>query len=620
MQAAADGIRLHADADEVVGTEEVEGVGFGQGHTYLPFYGLVDGASKRAPENAFLSRFEDNRAFSGFMTVESSRMKNLLQRYRPEFKPLDEIYASLNEGRQFDSTYALMLVLSCLIALLGLLVNSPAVIIGAMLISPLMGPILACGLALTLAEWELGTKAGRNVALSIVEAVVIAAVATFFSPLREATPEILARGNPNLMDLLIAFFSGVAGVLALTSGKAGMTIIPGVAIATAVMPPLATTGYGLATGQWEIARGAFLLFFTNLTAIVISADLVFLLVGFRPAHEMLRHRHRLLVGQRIGISLVILAVVSIPLVRTLLDAAQQARVRREISVTLRERLEQPGHARLSSVDFRLSESLVTIDAFARTTRFISFQEVKALEQTLAQRLERPVKFRLEQVRVEENGPEPARSDFLAGSALQPVATPSPPKPAVAALWEIQERVQTELAETLVPMRVVGVTVAAIGRNAPNLMRVEFTARQSSPTAPEAWAVVAASLADKLDSAVELRGTVVTARQPENCANFPPGSARAAPNELKKVRELLTAAGERTDLRAVAAGPPSGNEDMVRRRTEFLRGHFPQLTGAAEPDPGAEADQVSVFLLQSVSVRGEPAPPSEPAETGMAAPN
>ena len=97
-----------------------------------------------------------------------------------------------------------MLIFACLIALMGLLLNSPAVIIGAMLISPLMGPILACGLALTIAEWSLGKKSVRNLVLSVVEVVLIATIATHLSPLREATPEILARTNPNLMDLLIA--------------------------------------------------------------------------------------------------------------------------------------------------------------------------------------------------------------------------------------------------------------------------------------------------------------------------------------------------------------------------------------------------------------------------------
>jgi uncharacterized hydrophobic protein (TIGR00271 family) len=128
------------------------------------------------------------------------------------FKSTDVIYQEAYEGRQFDAVYFAMMVFACLIALMGLLLNSPAVIIGAMLISPLMGPILACGLALTTSEWSLGKKAGRNLVMSIAEVILIAMIATHLSPLREPTAEILARTNPNLMDLLIAFFSGVAGI------------------------------------------------------------------------------------------------------------------------------------------------------------------------------------------------------------------------------------------------------------------------------------------------------------------------------------------------------------------------------------------------------------------------
>jgi uncharacterized membrane protein len=109
---------------------------------------------------------------------------------RKLFRPAVQIYQDAHEGRQFDVAYFVMLVLAGLIALLGLLLNSPAVIIAAMLISPLMGSILACGLALTAADWDVGKKAARNVALSVVQVIVIAVLATRLSPLREVTSEI----------------------------------------------------------------------------------------------------------------------------------------------------------------------------------------------------------------------------------------------------------------------------------------------------------------------------------------------------------------------------------------------------------------------------------------------
>ena len=294
------------------------------------------------------------------------RLRTGLASIRPLFRPRKEIYQDAFEGRQFNFLYFSMLVFACLIALLGLLLNSPAVIIGAMLISPLMGPILSCGLALTLADWDLGLKAGRNTLYSVGETILIAVLATSLSPLKDATPEILARTTPNLMDLLIAFFSGLAGTLALSSRKGGLSILPGVAIATAVMPPLATVGYGISTRQWAVAGGAFMLFFTNFTAIVISADLVFLLIGFRPKQVQVGHEHSVLVKWRITIASVVLLTLSIPLLRTLLRAAQQAQIRREISVVLHQQFDRPGQSRLTSTEIKAAQQPLLIDTVVQT--------------------------------------------------------------------------------------------------------------------------------------------------------------------------------------------------------------------------------------------------------------
>ena len=115
-------------------------------------------------------------------------MHGWLTQIRDLFRSRNEIYEDASEGRQFDAIYFIMLVLSCLIALLGLLLNSPAVIIGAMLISPLMGPILSCGLALTVADWKLGKKAARNVAFSIVETILIAISGDVYVPFEGCNP------------------------------------------------------------------------------------------------------------------------------------------------------------------------------------------------------------------------------------------------------------------------------------------------------------------------------------------------------------------------------------------------------------------------------------------------
>jgi uncharacterized hydrophobic protein (TIGR00271 family) len=178
----------------------------------------------------------------------------------------------------FSLNYALELLLSAGIATFGLVLDSPAVVIGAMLISPLMGPILAGGLALAAADVYLGIKSLLSIALSSVCAVLFAATLVWLLPFQSPTHEILARTQPNLLDLGVALFSGLAGsvVVCRGGGGGGVTALPGVAIAVALMPPLCTVGFGVGGGfSWPIISGAGLLFLTNLAAIMASAFVAF---------------------------------------------------------------------------------------------------------------------------------------------------------------------------------------------------------------------------------------------------------------------------------------------------------------------------------------------------------
>jgi uncharacterized hydrophobic protein (TIGR00271 family) len=181
----------------------------------------------------------------------------------------------------FSLNYVLELMFAAAIATLGLVLNSPAVVIGAMLISPLMGPILAGGLALATADLYLGLKSFLNILLSCLSSIAFAATLVWLLPFHSPTHEILARTNPNLLDLGVALFSGLAGsvVVFRGGGGGGVTALPGVAIAVALMPPLCTVGFGVGSGfLWDIMSGAGLLFLTNLAAIMASAFLVFYLV------------------------------------------------------------------------------------------------------------------------------------------------------------------------------------------------------------------------------------------------------------------------------------------------------------------------------------------------------
>ena len=191
------------------------------------------------------------------------------------------VYINLFKATRFSVNYVLELLLSAGIATFGLVLNSPAVVIGGMLVSPLMGPILATGLSLAASDIYLGIKCLINLVLSILLSVLFSAALVWILPFHSPTGEILARTQPNLLDLGVALFSGLAGSLVVCRGGhgGGVTALPGVAIAVALMPPLCTVGFGIGSGvEWTIISGAGLLFLTNLTAIVACAFGVFLLV------------------------------------------------------------------------------------------------------------------------------------------------------------------------------------------------------------------------------------------------------------------------------------------------------------------------------------------------------
>jgi uncharacterized hydrophobic protein (TIGR00271 family) len=205
-----------------------------------------------------------------------SRIEHLLA-VDQQSKP--KVYLQVFDAAEvFNLNYALELLLAAGIATLGLVLDSPAVVIGAMLISPLMGPILAGGLALAAADMYLGIKALLSVVLSSLFAVAFAAILVWLLPFHSPTQEILARTHPNLLDLGVALLSGLAGSLVVCrgGGGGGVTALPGVAIAVALMPPLCTVGFGIGGGvNREIITGAGLLFLTNLAAIMASAFLAF---------------------------------------------------------------------------------------------------------------------------------------------------------------------------------------------------------------------------------------------------------------------------------------------------------------------------------------------------------
>jgi uncharacterized hydrophobic protein (TIGR00271 family) len=194
----------------------------------------------------------------------------------------EEIILSLRRGVEFKGTSLWTLIFAIFIASIGLNVNSTAVIIGAMLISPLMGPIMGIGLGAGILDVALMRHAVKNLIIATLIALITSSIYFLISPLSTAQSELLSRTTPTIWDVLIAFFGGLAGIVA-SSRKQFSNVIPGVAIATALMPPLCTAGYGIGTGQWTYFAGAFYLFIINC---VFISSATFIMVRFLKFHSI----------------------------------------------------------------------------------------------------------------------------------------------------------------------------------------------------------------------------------------------------------------------------------------------------------------------------------------------
>ncbi|MFN3589863.1 MAG: DUF389 domain-containing protein [Spirosomataceae bacterium] len=184
-----------------------------------------------------------------------------------------EIDAYFRNSIIFKGTNLWILIFAIMVASVGLNVNSPAVVIGAMLISPVMGPIMGIGYGVGIYDMDLIKTAARNLLIAVVISVFTSTVYFLVSPLGDAQSELLARTTPTVWDVLIAFFGGLAGIVTITRKSKGLALA-GVAIATALMPPLCTAGFGLAKGNFQFFAGAAYLFFINSVFIATATILI----------------------------------------------------------------------------------------------------------------------------------------------------------------------------------------------------------------------------------------------------------------------------------------------------------------------------------------------------------
>ncbi|WP_336985660.1 DUF389 domain-containing protein [Altererythrobacter aquiaggeris] len=323
--------------------------------------------------------------------------------------------ASVIEKRRLECEtsprYLFMTAMSAGIAVLGLLLSSPAVVIGAMLLSPLMDPIIGAGFSLATGDYRWLRQSAISLAWGTLLAVALCALIVFLSPIQAMTEEIASRTRPNLFDLLVALFSALAGAYAMIRGREG-TIV-GVAIATALMPPLAVIGFGLATWNWTVFSGALLLYVTNLMTIALTAAVMARIYGFRTSLS-----ERQTQFQTAAIITVFVAL-AVPLAISLRGIAWEAQAGRTIKNEIVDNF--TSSARVSELDITYDTDLIRISATVLTPELLSASRENDILTALERRLEQPVLLTLAQYQVGTSASAAEKAQLAAANAQERAA-------------------------------------------------------------------------------------------------------------------------------------------------------------------------------------------------------
>ena len=301
------------------------------------------------------------------------------------------ILASVARDARLDKKFLLLIILAAAIATLGLLQSSTAVVIGAMLVSPLMGPIMGLGFGLATIESNLIKRSLVTLAAGMAVAILVAALIIWLSPIKDVTPELRARTQPTLLDLGVAVVGGIAGVYAIMRKLSGVMV--GVAIATALVPPLSTVAFGLVTGRMDFALGAALLFLTNTLAIAFAATIVARLNHFGPS---LTRQHTAM--QVVGI-VAALGILSIPLALSLNGIVREIGARGTVLAEL-DRLLGKGD-RVDGLTVRMEGDEVAVDGVVLVDRYAS-QLNSDLARQVRAKLKRDVRVSIVQLRQQTN--------------------------------------------------------------------------------------------------------------------------------------------------------------------------------------------------------------------------
>ena len=321
-----------------------------------------------------------------------------------------EVYRESRRSARTSRDFITMIALSTIIATLGLTLNAPAVIIGAMLIAPLMGAIIAMGLGVVQGDARLLKLGMRTTFWGVLTTLGVSFVMETLIPYNELTPEMLARSAPNLLDLGVALAAGAAGAYALAR-KHVSSSLPGVAVAVALIPPLATAGMALALRSWQVALGAGLLFLTNLVGIVAMSSWIFLSMGFQPQYAR-RDRIRLFARGWRAI-LVMILLISIPLAVVTVQQLKQQRIETAMASALQQEAAALPHVVLRDWSYQPTDKGYALELEVEAEEPLSHADVAALQVHLADHLGVPVEITLKiipVIRLQPANPEEKMTD------------------------------------------------------------------------------------------------------------------------------------------------------------------------------------------------------------------
>jgi len=303
------------------------------------------------------------------------------------------VYRTVRRGSRPSIDFFVLISLASAIAALGLLLGSPAVVIGAMLVAPLMTAILGMGMSIVEGDrrffWHALSTTLRGMLLAVGTGCVVALMVPGASP----TQEILSRANPTLLDLGVALIAGAAAAYAMSRPDVSAALA-GVAVAASLTPPLATVGIGLVLQRWWIAGGALLLFLANMVAIVAAGGLVFLLLGFRPEPD--QPGRTVILRRGIRSVAVLLLLVAVPLGVLTSRSLQDVRLRQQIESALHAELVQvPGTELVGwEVSDEEGDETLQLDVTVRMPHTLAHQDARALQERVATHLGRPVALSL----------------------------------------------------------------------------------------------------------------------------------------------------------------------------------------------------------------------------------